>query len=65
MNLLTAHRILIGSGIAVFLLYAVHEAFAYAGGDSAALLRALLSVAGAGGLLAYFRWLRGRTLRQS
>ncbi len=62
MKLMTVHRILIGSGVAVFLLYAVHEVRRYINGDAAALGHAVLSVGGACVLLGYLRWLRVRHL---
>ena len=58
MQLLTVHRILIGSAIVVFAGYAVREAFAYAAGDAEAIVGGLVSLAGAAALLAYLRWLR-------
>jgi hypothetical protein len=55
MTLLTAHKILIGSAIALFVLYAGYEARRYLGGDAAAGLRALASAAGAAGFAVYLR----------
>jgi len=60
MTLLTMHRILIGSGVAVFLLYALHEATSFAAGDGPAAARGVLSVAAALALVAYLRWLHRR-----
>jgi len=56
MTVLTAHKILISSAVALFVLYAVWELRNYADGDAAALLRALLSAVTAGGLAVYLRW---------
>ncbi len=62
---MTVHRILMGSGVAVFVLYAIHEVRSYSAGDGAALGHAVLSVGGACVLLGYLRWLRVRQLRPS
>ena len=56
MTLLTAHKILISSAVALFVLYAASELRNYANGDAAALLRSLLSAAGALALGIYLRW---------
>lgn len=59
MRLITAHRILIGAGIAFFLFYAGRTAWAYThGADSGALVQAVVSVAAAIGLALYYRTLR-------
>ena len=55
MTLLTAHKILIGSAIALFVLYAGFELRRYFGGDDAAAWRALVSAAGAAGFAVYLR----------
>ena len=55
MTLLTAHKILIGSAIALFVLYAGFELRNYAGGDDMAVWRAVASGAGAGGFALYLR----------
>lgn len=55
MTLLTAHKILIGSAIALFVFYAGFELRRYFGGDGAAAWRALASAAGAGGFALYLR----------
>jgi hypothetical protein len=61
MSLVTAHRILIGAAIALFALYALVEMRAYgASGETAALLRGLVSLAVAGGFGAYFPTIRKR-----
>ena len=56
MTLLTAHKILIGSAVALFILYAGWELRNYVRGDSGALLRSVLSVSAALGLAVYLRW---------
>ena len=59
MRLLTVHRILIASGIAVCLLYAGREAANYTDTHSAAtLLQAALAVAAAAVLALYLRSIR-------
>lgn len=59
MRLLTVHRILIASGIAVCLLYAGREVANYTDTHSvAALLHAALSVAAAAALGLYLRSIR-------
>lgn len=60
MRLITAHRILIGAGIAFFLFYAVLHVWHYThGGGGTDVVQALVSAAVAVGLVAYFRSLRG------
>lgn len=63
MTLLTAHKILISSAVALFVLYALWEIRHYLSGDGSALLRALLSSVAALGLALYLRWVwrRGGT----
>ncbi len=56
MTLLTAHKILIGSAIALFAGYCLWEFRRYTGGDGSALLRSGLAAAGAVGLAWYLRW---------
>jgi hypothetical protein len=56
MTLLTAHKILIGSAIALFAGYSSWEFQKYSGGDGSALLRSALAAVGAGGLAFYLRW---------
>ena len=59
MRLLTVHRILIASGIAVCLLYAGREIATYTNTHSAApLLHAALSIAAAAALAPYLRSIR-------
>lgn len=59
MRLITAHRILIGAGIAFFLFYAVVQLRLYArGGAAASLLQAVVAVAIAIGFVLYYRTLR-------
>ena len=61
MRLITAHRILIGAGIAFFLFYAVLQLRRWLGaGDAASLLQALVSAAAAIGFVAYYRTLKHR-----
>ena len=55
MTLLTAHKILIGSAIALFIGYALYELRRYLGGDALASLRALASAVGAAGFAIYLR----------
>lgn len=55
-TLLTAHKILISSAIALFVLYAGLELRNYAGGDPSALLRGGASAVAAAGLVVYLRW---------
>jgi len=54
MRIMTAHRILIGTAIVFFVIYAVWEASGVASGRGS-ILRAALSGAGAAGLALYFR----------
>jgi Na+/H+ antiporter NhaA len=57
-RLITAHRILIGAGIALFVLYAGVELRRYLGtGAMPALVRAVLSGVAAVGFFLYFRTL--------
>jgi hypothetical protein len=56
MTLLTAHKILIASAVALFVLYAASELRNYANGDTSALLRSAMSGAAAIGLAIYLRW---------
>ncbi|HXQ21770.1 MAG TPA: hypothetical protein VN812_08850 [Candidatus Acidoferrales bacterium] len=56
MTLLTAHKILIASAVALFVAYGGWELQNYTNGDSSALLRSFLSVAAAVGLAIYLRW---------
>lgn len=61
MELLTFHRILIGSAIAVFLIYAGQQLWLSttdAGGS--AFSRSMLSFLGVGILVAYWRWMAKR-----
>ena len=59
MKLITAHRILIGAGIAFFLFYAVFQLRLYArGGAAASLLQAGVAAAIAVGFVLYYRTLR-------
>jgi hypothetical protein len=59
-KLITAHRILIGVGIAFFLFYAAVQLRMWArAGEAGALVQAVGSVSVALGLLVYFRTLRG------
>lgn len=60
MKLITVHRILIGSAIAMFLLYGTQRADAYLSGDQASLLPAILSFASVAAFIWYYRWLRHR-----
>jgi hypothetical protein len=58
-RLITAHRILIGAGIAFFLFYAVFQFRLYArGGGAAPLLQAVVSAAVAAGFVLYYRTLK-------
>ncbi|MCI0657955.1 MAG: hypothetical protein L0170_12945 [Acidobacteria bacterium] len=58
MRIMTAHRILIGTAIVFFVVYAVWEASGAASGRGS-FWRAALSGAGAVGLALYFRTLPG------
>ena len=57
MKLITAHRILIGAGIAFFIFYAavllVHDR------TTASVVQAIVALAIAGGLALYYRTLKG------
>jgi hypothetical protein len=55
-SVLTAHKILICSAVVLFVLYAGWEWRHYADGDPSALLRSIISAAGAMGLAIYLRW---------
>lgn len=56
MTLLTAHKILISSGVAMFVVYSAFELRNYSNGDASALLRSILAGAAAVGLALYLRW---------
>lgn len=59
MRLITAHRILIATGVAFFLFYAIFQLRLWArAGDTASLAQAVVSVAVAVGLVIYYRTLR-------
>jgi hypothetical protein len=59
-RLITAHRILIGAGIAFFLFYALLHVWHYThGGGGADVVQAVVAAAVAVGLVVYFRSLRG------
>lgn len=59
MSLLKAHRLLIGSGIAMCVVYIVTHVIRYSGTHASAdLLRALMALAAAIGLGLYFRSIR-------
>lgn len=55
MTLFTAHKILISSGVALFVFYAAIEARAALGGAEAAWMRAAVSAVAALGLGVYLR----------
>ena len=55
MNLFTAHKILISSAVALFVLYAMVELRNALTGDAGAALRAGASAIGAAGLAIYLR----------
>lgn len=57
MKLITAHRILIGAAIAFFVFYAV--ILFVRDRSTAAVVQAVVSLAIAGGLVLYYRTLRG------
>jgi len=58
-KLITAHRILIGAGIAFFLFYAAFQLRLFlAAGATAALVQSIVSVAVTIGLVLYYRTLR-------
>ena len=56
MSLLTAHKILISSAVAMFVVYSAWELRNYSNGDASALLRSILGGVAAGGLALYLRW---------
>lgn len=56
MTVLTAHKILISSSVAMFVVYSAWELHNYTGGDASALLRSILAGAAAVGLAVYLRW---------
>lgn len=59
MKLITAHRILIAAGVALFLFYAVFQLRLWArAGAPASLAQAAVSVAVAVGLVLYYRTLK-------
>ncbi len=61
MTLLTAHKILIASAIALFVFFAVHRFIAFLGdGDATALFAALASAGATLGLAAYYRSIQGK-----
>ena len=61
MRLITAHRILIGAGIAFFVFYAAWQGRLWtAGSGAAALVQALVSAAVAVGFAVYYRTLGRR-----
>lgn len=55
MNLFTAHKILISSAVALFVLYAMVEVRGALAGDEAAAFKAAASAIGAIGLAVYLR----------
>jgi hypothetical protein len=55
-TVLTAHKILISSAVAMFVLYSAWELHNYTSGDTSALLRSILAGAAAVGLAVYLRW---------
>ena len=59
MRLITAHRILIGAGIAFFILYAALQLRLFVrGGATGARVQAVVAVAVAIGFVVYYRTLR-------
>jgi hypothetical protein len=56
MSVLTAHKILIGSAVAMFFGYSLWELRGYSAGDDSALLRGALAAAATVGLAFYLRW---------
>lgn len=56
MSVLTAHKILISSALALFFGYTLWEFGNYTGGDGTALLRSALSGVATAALAAYLRW---------
>lgn len=66
MSLITAHRILIGTAVGLFLFYAAFELRAYLGGSgTGALLRSLASLAVAIGWALYLRTVKARPSSRS
>ncbi len=61
MKLMTFHRILIGSAVAVFLFYGLREVPTAVAGDLAAGGRAALGILSAAALVTYLRWLTKRS----
>jgi hypothetical protein len=55
-TVLTAHKILIASAVALFFGYAGWEWRHYTAGDASALLRSIISGVGAVALAIYLRW---------
>jgi len=55
-TVLTAHKILITSAVAMFLVYSAWELHNYTSGDGSALLRSILAGVAAVGLAIYLRW---------
>ncbi|PYN78149.1 MAG: hypothetical protein DMD96_21830 [Candidatus Rokuibacteriota bacterium] len=60
MKLITAHRILIGAGIAFFVFYAALQLRLFVrDGATASLVQAVIALAVAAGFILYYRTLRG------
>ena len=60
MRLITAHRILIGAGIAFFVFYAALQLRLFVrDGATASLVQAVIALAVAAGFILYYRTLRG------
>jgi len=55
-TVLTAHKILITSAVAMFVMYSAWELHNYTAGDGSALLRSILAGVAAVGLAVYLRW---------
>ena len=55
-TVLTAHKILITSAVAMFVVYSASELHNYSGGDAPALLRSILAGVAAVSLAVYLRW---------
>jgi NADH:ubiquinone oxidoreductase subunit K len=55
-TVLTAHKILITSAVAMFLVYSARELHNYTSGDASALLRSIAAGIAAVGLAVYLRW---------
>ena len=55
-TVLTAHKILITSAVAMFVVYSAWELHNYTSGDGSALLRSILAGVAAVGLAIYLRW---------